>query len=75
MLQHTWVAVSSRFHSLVSCSVEVPELGNMLTTALLYLVARAAKILRRGWVNTWNKKRRPARHSADVCRFLDANLS
>lgn len=46
----------------------------MLTTALLYLVARAAEILRRGRVNTWTKKRRPARHSADVCWFLGTDL-
>lgn len=38
---------------------------------LLYVVARAVEILRRGRVNTWTKKRRPARQSADVCWFLD----
>lgn len=52
-----WVAESTEFRSLVSCSVCVTDLGSMLTTALFYLVARPAEILRRGRGDTWTKKR------------------
>lgn len=68
-----WVAESTEFLLLVSCSVCVTDLGSMLTTALLYVVARAAEILRRGRVDTWTKKRRPAWPSACL-RVLDIDL-